>query len=188
MLSPLRSLLRIAAHESGAASILLGVALSGTAVAGSGLVGVMVLVQQDGAEQLEATTQEAFARLAEVLVAAGAVTVATHGGNSIEPGVATISVVVALAPGGEQADLADVVLIYSDDAMRGDVPATVRWLRGEGPVLQAGELAELTITVPAGAELQAGDSFTLEFAGAAGSLPLVSRQLPPYVQRLTYLP
>ncbi len=98
---------------------------------------------------------------------------------------------LALAAGGlpinldPSAQTNTVVMNYIDqDAREADIPYTVTWIRGDGDtLLEAGELAEVAITLPTpgGNNLDPNEQFTIEVIAPSGGTMLIARTMPPAI-------
>jgi flagellin FlaB len=96
---------------------------------------------------------------------------------------------VALAAGGfpisldPAAYINTVVINYIDAEDRvANTTYTVSWILDDGEnLLEAGELAEITVNPPAGSSLDANENFTLEVVPPSGGTLLINRTLPPEI-------
>jgi flagellin FlaB len=96
---------------------------------------------------------------------------------------------VALAAGGfpisldPDAYVNTVVINYIDaEARVANTTYTVSWILDDGEdLLEAGELAEITVNPPAGSTLAANENFTLEVVPPSGGTMLINRTMPPEI-------
>jgi flagellin FlaB len=96
---------------------------------------------------------------------------------------------VALAAGGFPISLDpaaytnSVVVNWIDQQDRvADVPYTVNWILDDGEdLLEVGELAEITVSPPAGSTLDTNEIFTLEVIPPSGGTNLINRTMPPAI-------
>ena len=59
---------------------------------------------------------------------------------------------------------------------------TVTWISGDGDdLLEVGELAEITVELPATIDLATNEEFTLEVLPPAGGSLLINRVIPPQI-------
>ena len=116
-----------------------------------------------------------------------------NGDNAIDDtGGDTIVFSLALAAGGRPVNLDPTapsnttVINYLDQTTRvANVPYTVTWIKGNtGNLLENGELAEITIVMPAGTALAGNDVFTLEIIPTAGGTMMIERQVPASILNL----
>jgi len=96
---------------------------------------------------------------------------------------------VALAAGGfpislDPAAYTNTVVINWIDAQDriADTSYTVNWILDDGDtLLEAGELAEITVNPPAGSTLVVNEIFTLEVVPPSGGTNLINRTMPPAI-------
>jgi len=76
-----------------------------------------------------------------------------------------------------------VVINYIDAQDRvANTTYTVTWILDDGEtLLEVGELAELTVSPPAGSSLVANEMFTLEVVPPSGGTLLINRTMPPEI-------
>ena len=74
-----------------------------------------------------------------------------------------------------------VVVNYIDEQDReADTTYTVNWIQTDGDnLLEVGELAEVTVSIPGGSSLENNEVFTLEVVPPAGDTLLINRRMPP---------
>jgi flagellin FlaB len=119
----------------------------------------------------------------------GALTITDVDSNGVIDSTDMIEFNVALAAGGFPISLNPtaytntVVINYIDAQNRvADVGYTVLWILDDGEtLLEVGELAELTVNLPAGSTLVANEMFTLEVVPPSGGTLLINRTLPPEI-------
>jgi len=96
---------------------------------------------------------------------------------------------VALAAGGfpislDPAAYTNTVVVNWIDAQDrvANTGYTVNWILDDGDtLLEAGELAEITVAPPAGSTLAVNEIFTLEVVPPSGGTNLVNRTMPPAI-------
>lgn len=106
----------------------------------------------------------------------------------IAPVIDTITFNLSLAAGGRPVNIDPlgtnntIVINYLDAGVRvANVGYTVKWLKGGGTLLETGELAEVTVTLPFGATVAANKTFTLEVIPNSGGTMIIERLLPPQI-------
>ncbi len=74
-----------------------------------------------------------------------------------------------------------VIALITGATTDSDLAYTVNWVVGDGTdnMLDNGELAEVTVTIPAAVNLANNDTFTLEIRPPMGAYLVVQRTLPP---------
>jgi len=96
---------------------------------------------------------------------------------------------VALAAGGfpislDPAAYTNTVVVNWIDAQDrvADTSYTVNWILGDDDtLLETGELAEITVSPPAGSTLVVNEIFTLEVVPPSGGTNLINRTMPPAI-------
>jgi len=119
----------------------------------------------------------------------GALTVADIDTNGTIDSADEIVFNVALAAGGfpislDPAAYTNTVVVNWIDAQDriADTSYTVNWILGDGDtLLEAGELAEITVNPPAGSTLVVNEIFTLEVVPPSGGTNLINRTMPPAI-------
>ena len=119
----------------------------------------------------------------------GALTVADIDTNGTIDSTDEIVFNVALAAGGFPISLdptayTNTVVINWIDAQDriADTGYTVDWILEDGDtLLEAGELAEITVQPPAGSTLVVNEIFTLEVVPPSGGTNLINRTMPPAI-------
>jgi flagellin FlaB len=121
----------------------------------------------------------------------GAVSITDTDLNGIIDSVDEIKLNLANAAGGFPVSLDPaaynntVAINYIDEQARvADLVFVVLWIQGEqvpDTLLEPGELAEITVNVPAGSTLIANETFTLEIIPPYGGTLLISRTIPPSI-------
>ncbi|KPK46941.1 MAG: hypothetical protein AMJ77_04685 [Dehalococcoidia bacterium SM23_28_2] len=119
----------------------------------------------------------------------GALTVTDTDTNGTIDSSDQIDFNVALAAGGFPISLDPtaytntVVVNYIDQQVRvPDVSYTVTWILDDGDdLLEVGELAQATVSPPAGASLVENEIFTLEVVPPSGGTLLIMRTMPPSI-------
>jgi len=119
----------------------------------------------------------------------GALTVADIDTNGTIDSADEIVFNVALAAGGfpislDPAAYTNTVVVNWIDAQDrvADTGYTVAWILDDGDtLLEAGELAEITVNPPAGSTLVVNEIFTLEVVPPSGGTNLVNRTMPPAI-------
>lgn len=182
--------LRAETAQSGAVT---AIVLTCTAVAGSTVAVGVYELGDEGSEALQQTVNDAVSRVTNNLELRGGITAFDVDHDAaIGPGD-HVTLSVALGPGGTTlsldpaSGLAPLVNVFTESAHASDAPYTVAWRRGEGPTLEPGELADITITLPAGISAGANQAISFEVVGSSGGSMVLERRLPSVVQQLTYL-
>jgi len=119
----------------------------------------------------------------------GALTVADVDTNGTIDSSDEIVFNVALAAGGfpislDPAAYTNTVVVNWIDAQDrvANTGYTVNWILDDGDtLLEAGELAEITVNPPAGSTLVVNEIFTLEVVPPSGGTNLVNRTMPPAI-------
>jgi flagellin FlaB len=119
----------------------------------------------------------------------GALTVSDINTDGVIDSADSIQFNVALAAGGFPISLNpaaytnSVVVNWIDaQAREADVTYTVTWVLEDGDtLLEVGELAEITVSPPAGSSLVANEIFTLEVIPPSGGTNLINRTMPPAI-------
>ena len=119
----------------------------------------------------------------------GALTVSDLDTNGIIDSSDAIQFNVALAAGGFPISLnpgayVNTVVINWIDAQDrvANVTYTVNWILEDGDtLLENGELAEISVSPPAGSTLPANEIFTLEVIPPSGGTNLINRTMPPAI-------
>ncbi|UCH86948.1 MAG: hypothetical protein JSU97_00595 [Dehalococcoidia bacterium] len=119
----------------------------------------------------------------------GALTVTDSDTNGIIDSADAIEFNVGLAAGGFPISLDPtaytntVVINYIDAQNRvADLTYLVTWILEDGEdLLEVGELAEITVSPPAGSGLAANEMFTLEVVPPSGGTLLINRTMPPEI-------
>jgi flagellin FlaB len=119
----------------------------------------------------------------------GALTVSDINTDGVIDSADSIQFNVALAAGGfpislNPAAYTNSVVVNWIDAQdrEADVTYTVTWVLEDGDtLLEVGELAEITVSPPAGSSLVANEIFTLEVIPPSGGTNLINRTMPPAI-------
>lgn len=84
-----------------------------------------------------------------------------------------------------------VVINFVDTGARvADATYTVTWILAEATpddLLEAGELAEITVTLPAGIDLDTNEEFSMEIVPPSGGTVIIARTIPPQVEDINNL-
>ena len=119
----------------------------------------------------------------------GALTVADIDTNGTIDSADEVVFNVALAAGGfpislDPAAYTNTVVVNWIDAQNrvADTGYTVNWILDDGDtLLEAGELAEITVSPPTGSTLVVNEIFTLEVVPPSGGTLLINRTMPPVI-------
>jgi len=194
-LKPARAVCRwLRAHlgggEAGDAGVATGAVLVAVVVSGTVVATTTLDLGSEGANAYENTAHEAISAVSSTLYPRGGVVAEDSDGDGAAE---RVSVALALAPGGESTAIAgdegsQLVTGYSDSSAHEAAAAhTVRWLRGEGPSIDEGELVEVEVALPAGVTIEAGEQFRVEIIGPAGGTLVIERRAPLVVTSVMFL-
>jgi len=181
---------RFAGGEAGDAGVATGVVLLAVVVSGAVVATNTLDLSNEGAQAYEQAAHEAIAGVSNSLyVRGGVVAEDTDRNGSVD----VVSVPLALAPGGESIVLGGedgsslLVVRYTDATAYEPAGHSLRWLSGEVPGLDDGELVEVLVSTPSGGGIEAGEEFRLEIVAPVGGTLVVERQAPSTLAPVAYL-
>jgi flagellin FlaB len=158
------------------------------------------VVLSTGLYSAERGKETVFAGLAKArgnLELRGAVTISDTDANGIIDSADVVTFNLANAAGGYPVNLDPaaynntIAINYIDEQSRvADLVFAIIWVQAESvpdTLLEPGELAEITVNLPAGSTLIINEVFTLEVIPPSGGTLLVSRTVPPAISSVMNL-
>jgi archaellin len=186
----LRDLWRTLATERGDAGVVTGAVIISTVVAGSVLATAVIETETDAAEYLRGVVADGLSRVVNGIEVRGGVVVSDLDADGMAGTGDTVVFTVALTAGGQrlaiEGEEPEIAVRYVTETVSAMALLAVAWPSGAGPDLEPGELAELTVTIPAGT-LRPGESFSLEIVAPSGGTVVLERRLPAAITPVMYL-
>jgi flagellin FlaB len=184
----LRSVQRAHRQEAGITGLETAIILIAFVIVASVFAFVVLSTGLFSAERGKQTVLAGLAKASGNVELRGDVTYNAASAPAVTAGTDTVVFNLSLAAAGTPVNLDPagtnntVVINYSDSGIRvADLTYTVNWIKGTGTQLDPGELAEVTVTIPATATIDANKTFTLEIVPNSGGTMLVERLLPPQI-------
>ena len=185
----MRKLIRLFNREDGITGLETAIILIAFVIVASVFAFVVLSTGLFSAERGKETVFAGLEKARGNLEIRGALTVADTDTNGTIDSADEIVFNVALAAGGFPISLdptayTNTVVINWIDAQDrvADTGYTVNWILDDGDtLLEAGELAEITVAPPAGSTLVVNEIFTLEVVPPSGGTNLINRTMPPAI-------
>jgi len=185
----MRKLFRLFNREDGITGLETAIILIAFVIVASVFAFVVLSTGLFSAERGKETVFAGLEKARGNLEVRGALTVADIDTNGTIDSSDEIVFNVALAAGGfpislnPAAYINTVVVNWIDAQDRvADTGYTVTWILDDGDtLLEAGELAEITVNPPAGSTLAENEIFTLEVVPPSGGTNLINRTMPPEI-------
>jgi len=185
----MRKLFRLFNREDGITGLETAIILIAFVIVASVFAFVVLSTGLFSAERGKETVFAGLEKARGNLEVRGALTVADVDTNGTIDSSDEIVFNVALAAGGFPISLdptayTNTVVINWIDAQDrvADTGYTVDWILEDGDtLLEAGELAEITVNPPAGSTLVVNEIFTLEVVPPSGGTNLINRTMPPAI-------
>jgi flagellin FlaB len=185
----MRKLFRLFNREDGITGLETAIILIAFVIVASVFAFVVLSTGLFSAERGKETVFAGLEKARGNLEVRGALTVADIDTNGTIDSADEIVFNVALAAGGfpislDPAAYTNTVVINWIDAQDriADTAYTVNWiLTDDDTLLEAGELAEITVHPPAGSSLDVNEIFTLEVVPPSGGTNLINRTMPPAI-------
>jgi archaeal flagellin FlaB len=185
----MRKLFRLFNREDGITGLETAIILIAFVIVASVFAFVVLSTGLFSAERGKETVFAGLEKARGNLEVRGALTVADIDTNGTIDSSDEIVFNVALAAGGfpislDPAAYTNTVVVNWIDAQDriADTSYTVNWILGDSDtLLEAGELAEITVNPPAGSTLVVNEIFTLEVVPPSGGTNLINRTMPPAI-------
>jgi flagellin FlaB len=185
----MRKLFRIFNREDGITGLETAIILIAFVIVASVFAFVVLSTGLFSAERGKETVFAGLEKARGNLEVRGALTVADTNTDGTIDDNDEIVFNVALAAGGfpislDPAAYTNTVVVNWIDAQDriADTSYTVNWILGDDDsLLEAGELAEITVNPPAGSTLDVNEIFTLEVVPPSGGTNLINRTMPPAI-------
>jgi flagellin FlaB len=185
----MRKLFRLFNREDGITGLETAIILIAFVIVASVFAFVVLSTGLFSAERGKETVFAGLEKARGNLEVRGALTVADTDTNGTIDSTDEIVFNVALAAGGfpislDPAAYINTVIVNWIDAQDriADTAYTVDWILDDGDtLLENGELAEITVSPPAGSTLVPNETFTLEVIPPSGGTNLINRTMPPAI-------
>jgi len=185
----MRKLIRLFNREDGITGLETAIILIAFVIVASVFAFVVLSTGLFSAERGKETVFAGLEKARGNLEVRGALTVSDIDTNGTIDSADEIVFNVALAAGGfpislDPAAYTNTVVINWIDAQDriADTAYTVNWILDDGDtLLETGELAEITVSPPAGSTLVVNEIFTLEVVPPSGGTNLINRTMPPAI-------
>ena len=185
----MRKLFRLFNREDGITGLETAIILIAFVIVASVFAFVVLSTGLFSAERGKETVFAGLEKARGNLEVRGALTVADINTNGTIDSTDEIVFNVALAAGGfpislDPAAYINTVIVNWIDAQDriADTAYTVNWILDDGDtLLENGELAEITVSPPAGSTLDPNETFTLEVIPPSGGTNLINRTMPPAI-------
>ena len=185
----MRKLFRLFNREDGITGLETAIILIAFVIVASVFAFVVLSTGLFSAERGKETVFAGLEKARGNLEVRGALTVADTDTNGTIDSTDEIVFNVALAAGGfpislDPAAYVNTVIVNWIDAQNriADITYTVAWILEDGDtLLENGELAEITVSPPAGSTLDPNETFTLEVIPPSGGTNLINRPRPPAI-------
>ena len=185
----MRKLIRLFNREDGITGLETAIILIAFVIVASVFAFVVLSTGLFSAERGKETVFAGLEKARGNLEVRGALTVADIDTNGTIDSTDEIVFNVALAAGGfpislNPAAYTNTVVVNWIDAQDriADTSYSVTWILDDGDtLLEVGELAEITVSPPAGSTLIANETFTLEVVPPSGGTNLINRTMPPEI-------
>jgi flagellin FlaB len=185
----MRKLFRLFNREDGITGLETAIILIAFVIVASVFAFVVLSTGLFSAERGKETVFAGLEKARGNLEVRGALTVADINTDGAIDSTDEIVFNVALAAGGfpislDPAAYINTVIVNWIDAQDriADTAYTVDWILDDGDtLLENGELAEITVSPPAGSTLVPNETFTLEVIPPSGGTNLINRTMPPAI-------
>ena len=185
----MRKLLKLFNREDGITGLETAIILIAFVIVASVFAFVVLSTGLFSAERGKETVFAGLEKARGNLEVRGALTVSDLNTDGVIDSNDEIVFNVALAAGGfpislDPAAYTNTVVVNWIDAQDriADTSYTVNWILGDSDtLLEAGELAEITVNPPAGSTLVVNEIFTLEVVPPSGGTNLINRTMPPEI-------
>ena len=185
----MRKLFRLFNREDGITGLETAIILIAFVIVASVFAFVVLSTGLFSAERGKETVFAGLEKARGNLEVRGALTVADTDTNGTIDSTDEIVFNVALAAGGfpislDPAAYINTVIVNWIDAQDrvADTAYSVAWILDDGDtLLENGELAEITVSPPAGSTLVPNETFTLEVIPPSGGTNLINRTMPPAI-------